>query len=195
MKVSVFGLGKLGLCTAACFAARSHQILGYDSSPAVLASLQARQNPIQETGLDDLLARAWPNLKITDQPSTLVRDTDISLIIVPTPSRPDGRLSTQAVEAVLRTIGPALRSKKTFHVVAVVSTVMPGSCQGVFRPLLEELSGQVCGRDFGLVYNPEFIALGSVIRNFLHPDLLLIGASDPFSGEVVRQLYRSTCDN
>ena len=195
MKVSVFGLGKLGLCTAACFAARGHEVLGYDTSPALLASLKARQNPIQETGLDDLLAQAWPNLKIMDQPTTLVRDTDISLIIVPTPSRADGRFSNQAVETVLRAIGPALRQKKTFHIVDIVSTVMPGSCQGVFGPLLEELTGKVCGKGFGLVYNPEFIALGSVIQNFLNPDLVLIGASDPLSGEVVRQLYRSSCDN
>lgn len=195
MKVSVFGLGKLGLCTAACFAARGHEVLGYDTSPAVMASLRARQNPVQETGLDDLLAQAWPNLKIINQPEALVRDTDISLIIVPTPSRPDGRFSNQAVETVLRALGPALRQKKTFHIVAIVSTVMPGSCQEVFRPLLEELTGKVCGKDFGLVYNPEFIALGSVIHNFLNPDLVLIGASDPLSGEVVRQLYRSSCDN
>ena len=195
MKVSVFGLGKLGLCTAACFAARGHQVGGYDADPAVMASLQARQNPIQETGLDDLLDQAWPNLSIIDQPAALLRDTDISLIIVPTPSQPDGRFSNQAVEAVLRLIGPALGQKKIFHVVAIVSTVMPGSCQRVFQPLLEELSGQVCGKDFGLAYNPEFIALGSVIHNFLNPDLVLIGASDPLTGEVVRQLYRSSCDN
>ena len=175
MKVSVFGLGKLGLCTAACFAARGHEVLGYDTSPAVMASLRARQNPIQETGLDDLLAQAWPNLKIIHQPETLVRDTDISLIIVPTPSRPDGRFSNQAVETVLRTIAPALRAKKTFHIVDIVSTVMPGSCQEVFRPLLEELTGKVCGKDFGLVYNPEFIALGTVIHDMRHPDYILIG--------------------
>jgi len=195
MKVSVFGLGKLGLCTAACFAARGHRVWGYDANPAVMASLRARQNPIQETGLDDLLDQAWPNLSITDQPAVLVRDTDLSLIIVPTPSQPDGRFSNQAVEAVLRVIGPALRQKKTFHVVDIVSTVMPGSCLRVFQPLLEELSGKVCGKDFGLAYNPEFIALGSVIHNFLNPDLVLIGASDPLTGEVVRQLYRSSCDN
>ena len=63
------------------------------------------------------------------------------------------------------------------------------------QPLLEELSGKICGKDFGLAYNPEFIALGSVIHNFLNPDLVLIGASDPLTGEVVRQLYRSSCDN
>jgi UDPglucose 6-dehydrogenase len=195
MRLSVFGLGKLGLCTAACFAARGHQVWGYDADPDLMAALQVRQNPIQETGLDDLLTLSWPNLQVTDNLATLVQDTDISLIIVPTPSGLDGRFSNRAVEAVLGVIGPVLRDKKTYHVVDLVSTVMPGSCEGVFKPLLEELSGKICGQDFGLVYNPEFIALGSVIYNFLNPDLVLIGASDACAGEVVRQLYQASCDN
>ncbi len=193
MRISVFGLGKLGLCTAACFAARGHRVVGYDADPKIIESLRARHNPIRETGLDDRLAQAWPLLTITDNPAAAVRDTDISLIIVPTPSQPDGRFSNLAVEAVLALIGPVLRHKKAFHVVDVVSTVMPGSSDQVFRPLLEKLSGKACGRDFGLVYNPEFIALGSVIHNFLSPDLVLIGASDPRAGEVVREIYRSSC--
>ena len=193
MNISVFGLGKLGLCTAACFAARGHQVVGYDANPEVIRALLAHQNPVQETGLDDLLAQAWPNLTISDNPAAAVRDTEVSLIIVPTPSQPDGRFSNHAVAAVLGIIGPVLRHQKTFHVVDVVSTVMPGSSDQVFRPLLEKLSGKTCGRDFGLVYNPEFIALGSVIHNFLNPDLVLIGASDPRSGDLMRRLYQSAC--
>jgi UDPglucose 6-dehydrogenase len=193
MKISVFGLGKLGLCTAACFAARGHQVVGYDADPEIVRALAARQNPVQETGLDDLLAQAWPNLTISDNPAAAVRDTEVSLIIVPTPSQPDGRFSNLAVEAVLGIIGPVLRHKNTFHVVDVVSTVMPGSSEQVFRPLLEKLSAKTCGRDFGLIYNPEFIALGSVIHNFLNPDLVLIGASDARSGDLMRELYRSSC--
>ena len=193
MRISVFGLGKLGLCTAACFAARGHQVMGFDADPKVAAALRARQNPIRETGLDELLAQAWPNLVIGDDPFTMVRDTEISLIVVPTPSLPDGRFSNRAVETVLGAIGPGLRHQDAFHVVDVVSTVMPGTCDEVFRPLLEKLSGKICGRDFGLVYNPEFIALGSVIHNFLNPDLVLIGASDPHSGNLMRELYRTSC--
>ncbi|MFZ2089263.1 MAG: nucleotide sugar dehydrogenase [Desulfobaccales bacterium] len=193
MRISVFGLGKLGLCTAACLAVTGHQVTGFDANPQVLAALQAGQNPIQETGLDELLIRARPNLKFSHDPKAIVRDTEISLIIVPTPSLPDGRFSTRSVEAVLGSIGPVLRHKNTFHVVAVVSTVMPGSGDQIFKPLLEGFSGKTCGRDFGLVYNPEFIALGSVIHNFLNPDLVLIGASDARAGNLIRELYRSSC--
>ena len=84
---------------------------------------------------------------------------------------------------------------KFAHIVDVVSTVMPRTCERVFRSRLERLTGKVCGRDFGLVYNPEFIALGSVIHDFLHPDMLLIGASDDRSAQAVKDLYASTVEN
>ena len=71
--------------------------------------------------------------------------------------------------AVLDRIAPALRIKTSFHVVGIVSTVMPGTCERIFKTRLETLTGKICGRDFGLLYNPEFVALGSVIHDFLHP--------------------------
>ncbi|MDI6853135.1 MAG: nucleotide sugar dehydrogenase [Deltaproteobacteria bacterium] len=195
MRIGVFGLGKLGLCSAACFAAKGHQVVGFDSNPEHLAALMAGACPIRETGLEELLALARPNFTVTDAPDAMVQETDFSFIIVPTPSRSDGRFENHAIEEVLAVIGPALRGKNDFHVVNIVSTVMPGSCEGSFQPVLERLSGKNCGTDFGLAYNPEFIALGAVIDNFLNPDLVLIGASDERTGRLLTGLYRSTCDN
>ena len=117
------------------------------------------------------------------------------LITVPTPSDANGRFSNAYVEAVLDRIAGGLKAKKTFHVVALVSTVMPTTCEHVFVPILEKLTGKVCGRDFGFVYNPEFVALGSVIHDFLHPDMLLIGASDERSAQLCRELYSSVVEN
>lgn len=124
-----------------------------------------------------------------------VRDSDITMITVPTPSNPDGRFSNASVEAVLTKIAPALRAKNTFHIVGVVSTVMPGTSERVFKTALESMTGKVCGRDFGLLYNPEFVALGSVIHDFLHPDLLLIGASDDRAGQAAKELYASVVES
>jgi UDPglucose 6-dehydrogenase len=195
MRIGVFGLGKLGLCSAACFAAKGHRVVGFDSNPEHLAALRAGTCPVRETGLEELLTICRPNFTLADDPAGMVQETDLSLIIVPTPSQPDGRFSNRAVAEVLGIIGPALREKNDFHVVNVVSTVMPGSFEGSFRPLLERLSSKLCGGDFGLAYNPEFIALGSVIDNFLNPDFVLIGASDDLTGRLLGELYRSTCDN
>ena len=195
VNVSVVGLGKLGLCTAACFASKGHRVIGVEKNDNFVEKLQSRCCPIDETGLEGLLEKCWDNLAVTTDISIAVRDSDITLIIVPTPSKSDGRFTNKYVEAVLKSIGPELKDKDTFHVIDVVSTVMPGSCDKIFKPLLEELSGRVCGKDFGLVYNPEFIALGSVVRDFLNPDMVLIGASDERSAAIIKELYASTCDS
>ncbi|MDR1776744.1 MAG: nucleotide sugar dehydrogenase [Desulfovibrio sp.] len=195
MRISFIGLGKLGLCSAACFAAKGHSVIGVDSNPAVLETLRARRSPIEENGLEDLLARAWDNLSCEEDAADAVSRTDVTMIIVPTPSLEDGSFATGYVETVLRQIAPVLTVKRGFHVVDVVSTVMPGACEQTFIPLLERLTGKTRGRDFGFVYNPEFIALGSVIRDFLHPDIVLIGATDERSGNIVREVYASTVES
>jgi UDPglucose 6-dehydrogenase len=94
-----------------------------------------------------------------------------------------------------REIGNALRDKDDYHLVVVTSTVMPGTTQDEVIPLLEELSGKKCGVDFGVCYNPEFIALGSVIRDMLNPDAILIGESDERAGDMLERIYRQLCDN
>ncbi|MSN25213.1 MAG: nucleotide sugar dehydrogenase [Geobacter sp.] len=193
MNISVIGLGKLGLCTAACFASAGHTVYGFDRNDYFRSELEARRNPIEETGLTEILESAWETLHIADSYEAALHDSDITLIIVPTPSLPDGRFTNDYLVKVLEGLAPALKSKNSFHIVNVVSTVMPGSCDNIFKPLLEQATGKSCGTEFGLVYNPEFIALGSVIRNFLNPDMVLIGASDERSGSAVRELYSSTC--
>jgi UDPglucose 6-dehydrogenase len=193
MKISVIGLGKLGLCTAACFASAGHLVYGFDLNDYFREELKNLRNPIEETGLTELLKSAWGRLHIVDNYQAAIQASDITLIIVPTPSLPDGRFTNDFIINVLKGLAPALKAKNSFHIVDVVSTVMPGSCDAIFKPLLAQATGKRCGIDFGLVYNPEFIALGSVIRNFLNPDMVLIGVSDDRSGSTIRELYASTC--
>jgi len=195
MELSVVGLGKLGLCTAAYFASKEHKVIGVEKNEYLVSELRQKRCPIKETGLVELLAQARDNFELTTNLADAVLHSDVTLIIVPTPSKPDGKFSNEYVEAVLRGMGPMLASKDNFHVVDVVSTVMPGSSEGVFKPLLEQLSGKLCGKGFGLVYNPEFIALGSIIRDFSKPDMVLIGASDEKSAGIVKELYVSSCEN
>lgn len=195
MQISVIGLGKLGLCTAGCFAAKGNRVVGFDRNPGLMQALRERRVPIDENGLQELLDSAWERLGTADSIAQAVAESEATLVVVPTPSGADGRFSNRFVAEALREIGRALRDKSEFHIVDVVSTVMPGSCESDFVPLLEETSGKRCGVGFGLVYNPEFIALGSVIRDFLHPDLVLIGASDRRSGEAVAELYASMVES
>jgi UDPglucose 6-dehydrogenase len=124
-----------------------------------------------------------------------VLGTDATFIIVPTPSDPDGTFSLRNVMIAAEKIGAALRKKQGWHLVVLSSTVMPGSTGGKLLPALEAHSGKKCGEGFGLCYNPEFIALGSVIRDMLNPDMILIGESDERSGDILERLYTGVCDS
>ncbi|MER3425348.1 MAG: UDP-glucose/GDP-mannose dehydrogenase family protein, partial [Nitrospiraceae bacterium] len=151
--------------------------------------------PVIEPGLSELIAANRRHLRATSDYRTATHESDASFIIVPTPSDEKGGFSLRYVKAAIREIGRALKGKKTYHLVVVTSTVLPGSTQFGLLPLLEQESGKRCGEAFGLCYNPEFIALGSVIHDLLNPDFILIGESDRRAGQELEDLYKVFCDN
>ncbi len=195
MNVSVIGLGKLGAPMAAVFAAKGHSVVGLDANITFLAALEAGRAPVEEPRLQEMLDAGKARLRVTSDYRQLVEQSDVSFIIVPTPSGSDGAFSNEYVLAVIEKLGAALRDKSSYHVVAITSTVMPGATGGVIRETLERVSGRRVGSDIGLCYNPEFIALGTVINNMLKPDFLLIGESDPRAGDLVESVYKTVCDN
>ncbi len=195
MNLSVIGLGKLGLCTAMCFAEKGIQVVGVDNNERLIQVLTLGKCPIEEPGLSHLIEKAKGNVVFTTDYSLAIKDTDITMIVVPTPSKTDGSFDNSYIEQVLLNISPYLKQKKDFHIIDIVSTVMPGSCEKVFIPMIEKETGKRCGKEFGLVYNPEFIALGSVIRDFKNPDMVLIGASDKTSAIKIKALYESMVEN
>ena len=95
----------------------------------------------------------------------------------------------------MQEIGLSLRHKPGYHLVVIASTVMPGSMDGPIRKALEAACGRCIGDSLGLCYSPEFIALGSVIHDMLHPDLVLIGESDQRAGDGLEAVYRSFYEN
>lgn len=194
--VSVVGLGKLGACTAACFAYQGVSTIGVDLNPGYVASINAGHPPVFEPRLDEILAAGRSRIAATTDYREALEASEISFLIVPTPSRPDGSFSDEHLRDALRHLSTALReSKKSYHLFAVTSTVSPGKTEGSLTPLIEELSGRRLNEGFGVCYNPEFIALGSVIQDFLNPDLVLIGESDAKAGAMLEDLYRRVCEN
>jgi len=115
--------------------------------------------------------------------------------LLPTPSEKEGGFSLSHVLPACTRIGSALRRKAAFHLVVLTSTVLPGSTEGEVKRALEENAGAACGERFGLCYSPEFVALGSVIRDLLNPDFVLIGESDCSSGDLLVGLYKHFCEN
>ena len=196
MKASVIGLGKLGSPLAACLAARGLTVVGVDQDPRKVEAINQGQPPVHEPGLAEMLAHSEGRLTATADIEAAVRDTQITFIVVSTPSDPAGGFSLRYVEPVCQAMGRALAQKKSeYHLVCLTSTVMPGTTGGPVREMLEKASGKKMGPDFGLCYSPEFIALGSVIRDFLNPDMLLIGESDARAGDMLQALYAQVCEN
>ncbi len=189
MKVSVIGLGKLGLPMAAAIASRGFEVVGVDNSQGIVEALSNGQIHIKERGLEKLVESAGERLAFTTDIERAVLDTNISFVIVPTPSLEGGSFSNEYVFEACTDIGKALAEKDDYHIVVITSTVMPGTMAQVGR-ILEQISGKNIPDDVGLCYSPEFIALGNVIDDFLYPDFVLIGESDFVAGDDLDNFYR-----
>src|SRR2546430_719705 len=193
--ISVIGLGKLGAPIAACFAARGFQVIAVDIDAQKADAIGRGAAPVHEPRLAELLKESKGRLRATQDTEAAIRDSEATFIVVGTPSEPDGGFSLRYVIPTCEAIGRALRNKNSFHLVVLTSTVMPGSTGGEIKSALERASGKRCGQDFGLCYSPEFIALGTVIRDFYYPDFLLIGESDLRAGDLLSDVYARTCKN
>ena len=194
-RISVFGLGKLGIPMALCIAKSGIDVIGVDISESVINKLNKGQSPIKEPDVEKLLKSTQDRFTSTTNMEKAVLGTNISFIVVPTPSENNGSFSLKYVKEVASEIGKSMAKKSTYHLVVLTSTVLPGSTEYGIQPILERESGKICGKGFGLCYNPEFIALGSVIQDFLNPDFLLIGESDSRAGKMLEELLKSITKN
>jgi UDPglucose 6-dehydrogenase len=194
MRVAVVGLGKLGAPLAAVVASKGNEVLGIDVNPEAVKLLNEGRAPVEEPGLQDLVTASLQRLSATTDVAAAA-GAELSILIVPTPSDDRGAFSNEQVLAAVEDIGRGLAARDEYHVVVVASTVMPGSCDTEIRPALESASGRRVGETLGLCYSPEFIALGSVLRDMLEPDMVLIGESDARAGDVLARLYSGVCEN
>src|SRR5271167_2811843 len=193
--LSVIGLGKLGAPMAACFAASGFRVHAVDVDTKKVETVRRGDAPVYEPQLQELLGQSGGRLKTSSDIHGAVMESDATFIVVATPSEADGSFSLRYALPSCEAIGRALAEKNSFHLVVMTSTVMPGSTGGPLREALEKASGKVCGVDFGLCYSPEFIALGTVIRDFYYPDFLLIGEVDSRAGETLAEIYKHVCKN
>ena len=192
---SIFGLGKLGASMAAAIASQGFNVIGVDINQPTVDRVNAGHAPVQETDLDEMIMANHERLKATLSHSEAILKSDVSFVIVPTPSDSRGAFSLQYAKWAFREIGRALADKNSYHLVVLTSTVLPGSTRYGLLPILEQESGKKCGEDFGLCYSPEFIALGSVIHDFLNPDFNLIGEFDSHAGDMLQSCYSEIMTN
>jgi GDP-mannose 6-dehydrogenase len=193
MNVSVFGLGYVGSVSAATFAADGHTVIGVDVNSGKVRMVNEGRSPIVEPGLEELIAStaATGRLRATCDAAEAIDASDVSLVSVATPSRPNGSLDLSHLVRVCEEIGTALRKKERYHVVVIRSTVLPGTTHCTVIPALERTSGKRYGVDFGVAVNPEFLREGSALRDIRHPPLTLVGHNHAADAAAATALYET----
>ena len=190
MEISIFGLGHVGCVEAACCAGLGHHVIGHDNSKNKVRLVNQGLPTVREEGLEALVreARDQGRLEATSDSHYAVHHSNISFIAVRTPRGREGQLSLSNVLEAARQIGEAMQDKSGFHIVAIRSTVPPGTCARI-RQILAETSGKEENRDFAVVSNPEFMRRGSAVRDFMNPPMTLAGTTNEQAVSVLKELF------
>ena len=187
----MFGLGYVGAVSCGCLPELGHQVIGVDTNPLKVEMINAGQSPVVEEGINELIEAAVRrgDLRATADLEDAVLNSDVSLISVATPSNPNYSPNLSAVDAVVRSIGLALRKKSSPHVLVLRSTVPPGTTDERILPILLEASGRRIGEGLSLVFNPEFLREGSSVKDFHQPPQTIIGSLDEAGYAALEQMY------
>ena len=180
MKISVFGLGYVGVVSCGCLAREGHEVVGVDVSKVKVDMINSGYSPVIEPEIGDFIKDAVGKgrLSAISNAEEAVLNTDVSFVSVGTPSQSNGSLDLGHIEKVCEQIGLALKKKDDYHVVVIRSTMFPGSAKGVVIPTLERFSNKKTGADFGVCVNPEFLREGTSVYDFYNPPKTVIGACD-----------------
>ncbi len=191
MNISIFGLGYVGVVSAACLSNDKHSVIGVDPIQTKVDLINRGQTPIIEKDIGDLIKSAVQNnrLRATTDAYEAVVNSELSLICVGTPSQLNGDLDLKYINRVCERIGVVLKDKRDRHVVVIRSTILPGTMRNVVIPILEEYSGKRAGEYIGICNNPEFLREGSSVYDFYNPPKTVIGESDMMSGNLLASLY------
>jgi len=185
-RIAVLGLGYVGSVTAACLAHLGHRVIGVDRDEHKVESIETGRAPFYEPGLTELIQEGHANgrLSATVLLEPAIQQSEIALICVGTPSERNGNLGLDQLRRVCSQVAAASDGNGRRLIVAVRSTVFPGTCEELTS---ECLSGS--GR-FAVVSNPEFLREGNAVRDFLEPTLLVVGGADRCAVQKVAELYQ-----
>lgn len=183
MKVGVVGLGKIGVCMAGVYARHGCEVVGVDVNEKTLAAIENKvvpENATEEKGLAELLLEA--PFKVSND-YNILKGSEIIIVILPTPSNPDGSYYNGYINDALERIRDLFSGEADKPTVVIKSTVTPGSCEKEFVPLVEDIGIDVC-------YSAEMVGLGDVIRGLEYPEELLLGERDKKSGDKIEGFYK-----
>ena len=188
MKISVIGTGYVGLVSGVCFAQMGNEVTCVDIDEGKIEKLRQGIIPIYEPGLEDMTLENYKKgtLKFTTDASEAIASSVISFIAVGTPMGDDGSADLQYVLAVAKKIGQSIRD---YIVVVDKSTVPVGTAEKVRATIQAELDARGVDVKFDVVSNPEFLKEGAAIKDFMHPDRVVIGAESETAMVFMRELY------
>jgi GDP-mannose 6-dehydrogenase len=191
MNISIFGLGYVGCVSLGCLARNGHTVIGVDVSETKVKQINSGLATIIEKDIDLIIREEHEKRRIsaTTDYSRAILDTEVSIIAVGTPSSATGHLNLEYIFKVAENFGRILRAKDQFHVIAIRSTVLPGT-SAKFADIVEEYSGKRRNVDFAMVSNPEFLREGTAVHDYYHPPLTLLGSESAEAAEKVASLYR-----
>lgn len=194
MRLSIVGTGYVGLVSGVGMAEVGHDVICVDTDQNKVDLINQGVSPIFEVGLDALLKKnVGSRLTATTDLRSAVIGTDVTLIAVGTPFN-GVQIDLTYVREAARQIGEVLADKAGYHTVVVKSTVVPGTTTNVVLPALEKASGKTAGDDFGVGMNPEFLAEGAAVVDFMSPDRIVVGGIDDRSRDALAELYASFPD-
>jgi UDPglucose 6-dehydrogenase len=189
VRISIVGTGYVGLVSGVCLAHLGHDVVGVDLDEAKVAAINAGDCPIHEQGLAELLTEVvGTRFRATADLTAAVADTEVTILAVGTPFG-DDRIDLGQIRTAAEQVGAALADLDRYHVVAVKSTVVPGTTEEVVGPALAAASGLRIGQDIGLAMNPEFLREGVAVSDFLDPDRIVLGGIDDRTLDVLAEVY------
>ena len=189
--LSVFGLGYVGVVTAACLAEQGYRIIGVDVNRKKLELIKRGKSPVIEKGINELVSRTVKGNRLSVTPSTkyAVLNSEVSIVCVGTPSMENGAIDLSHLKDVSREIGAVLKGLRRYHTVVIRSTMMPGTTEEVIIPVIEKASSKKAFKDFGVVVNPEFMREGNSIEDFYAPAKVIAGSEKKKDEKVLRSIY------
>jgi len=195
MRIAIIGgTGYVGLTTAVCLAAKDHMVFCVGRNEEKIEKIWVGFPVIYEESLEEMLKDVLARKKLipTTDLRNAVQSSDVSFLCIGTPSKEDGSIDLTQIENATEDVGQALTGRSDYYVVAVKSTVVPGTTEEVVIPILEKSSGKKAGVDFGVCMNPEFLREGRALEDFLSPKELgiIVGELDNRSGDVLFEIYR-----
>ncbi len=191
MRISIFGMGYVGIVSGACLLRDGHEITSIDPVAVKIKDLSQGRSLIQEPYIAEMLAEGYKagRLKATVDPSEGLSGSDMVWICVGTPSEPAGEIDFSAVDTVIGQIGQVLRNTKDRPLIVLRSTCLPGTTSSRVIPRLEKTSGLTVGKDIHVVFHPEFLRESTAVKDFDNPPKIVVGQAHPCAADLLFSIY------